>query len=103
MGREGAALLMRVSALIGKTVRTTAGDSLGAVFDIRVRLREGEPEVVGIVVGKPSLTRQLFEHPRRPDLSTHDEEVVAWEAVRAIDGKTVYVTQERQQRAGSEQ
>lgn len=82
---------MRLSELLGMEVVTESGWSLGHVFDVRVELGHGSPKVVGLVVGKPGVRRRLYGEARRGDVSRLPEGAMPWDAVLAIEDKTIRV------------
>jgi sporulation protein YlmC with PRC-barrel domain len=82
---------VRLGELLGLTVRTESGKSLGRVFDVRGELRPRSLRVTGLVVGKLGLLERLgLRAPRSGEaIRTHD--VVDWGRVVRVDRRGVLV------------
>ena len=76
--------MRRFSALVGRTVETESGLSLGSVHDFRGELSGSRLEVVALCVGRGGILDRLGIRSR-----AHDE--VAWSSVVSMDGKRIVV------------
>jgi sporulation protein YlmC with PRC-barrel domain len=82
---------VRASKLIGLSIATESGESLGRVYDVRAELKPRSLPVTGLVVGRRGLLERLgIGAPRSPGrIRTRD--VVAWSAVVRVDRPGVVV------------
>ena len=86
---------MKVSDLLGVTVRTESGERLGRVHDLRAERAGKTPRVTGICVGKLGLVERLGigAPTSAARLRTHD--VIPWADVVRADRRGVVVRDER--------
>jgi sporulation protein YlmC with PRC-barrel domain len=80
---------VRVSDLIGTSVRTQSGERLGRVYDLRAELTGKTPKVTGICVGGPGLLERLGIGSPSSRLRSHD--VIAWADVVRADRRGIVV------------
>jgi sporulation protein YlmC with PRC-barrel domain len=82
---------VRVSDLIGVSVRTESGERLGRVHDLRAELTGKVPKVTGLCIGQLGLVERLGigAPTSAARLRTHD--VIAWTDVVRADRRGVIV------------
>jgi sporulation protein YlmC with PRC-barrel domain len=82
---------VRVSELLGVSVRTESGESLGRVHDLRAELKGKRPRVTGLCVGQLGLVERLGigAPTSAARLRTHD--VIEWADVVRADRRGVVV------------
>jgi sporulation protein YlmC with PRC-barrel domain len=82
---------MRLSDLLGISVRTEDGESLGHVHDVRAELGPRSLTVTGLVVGRLGLIERLGIGAPRTPLRVRSHDVVPWSAVVRADRRGVVV------------
>jgi sporulation protein YlmC with PRC-barrel domain len=82
---------VKVSDLLGVTVRTESGERLGRVHDLRAELGGKTPRVTGICIGKLGLVERLGigAPSSAARLRTHD--VIAWTDIVRADRRGIVV------------
>jgi sporulation protein YlmC with PRC-barrel domain len=82
---------VRLSELLGREVKTEAGERLGRVHDVRGELTPRSLKVTGLVVGQFGLLERLgLGAPRsRARMAVHD--LVPWSAVVRADRRGIVV------------
>ena len=82
---------MKVSDLLGTSVRTESGERLGRVHDLRAELRPRTLKVTGLVVGKLGLLERLGIGPPTAAARIRTHDVIAWTDVVRADRRGVVV------------
>jgi sporulation protein YlmC with PRC-barrel domain len=82
---------VRLSDLLGVSVRTESGDSLGRVHDVRAELTSRSLKVTGVVVGKLGLLERLGLGAPGSALRIRSHDVVEWSRVVRADRRGVVV------------
>jgi sporulation protein YlmC with PRC-barrel domain len=82
---------MKLSDLLGASVRTQSGERLGHVHDLRAELTASSVRITGLVVGRLGLLERLgLGAPESQDrIRSHD--MVPWSAVVRADRRGVVV------------
>ena len=82
---------MKVSDLLGVSVRTESGERLGRVHDLRAELEGKKPRVTGICVGKLGLVERLGIGAPTSAARVRTHDVIAWADVVRADRRGVVV------------
>ena len=82
---------MRVSDLIGVSVRTESGERLGRVHDLRAELTGKTLEVTGVCVGQLGLLERLGIGAPTSAARVRTRDVIAWTDVVRADRRGVVV------------
>jgi sporulation protein YlmC with PRC-barrel domain len=82
---------MRLSDLLGLEVRSTSGDHLGRVHDVRANLAAGEMRITGLIVGPSGILERLGLGAPRAQIRKRGHHVVLWESVIRADRRGVVV------------
>ena len=82
--------MTRLSQLLGARVRSESGQRLGHVFDVRAAWDDRSAVVEGLVVGRTGLLERLGI-PKAPRARASARGFLPWDAVVAIEGRTVVV------------
>ena len=82
---------MKVSDLLGVTVRTESGEHLGRVHDLRAELQGKTPKVTGICVGRLGLLERLGIGAPTAAARVRTHDVIRWEDVVRADRRGVVV------------
>jgi sporulation protein YlmC with PRC-barrel domain len=89
---------VRLSELLGLSVRTESGDSLGRVHDVRGELTPRTLKVTGLVVGELGLLERLGLGAPTSEARLRTRDVVSWGDVVRADRRGV-VVRDRPERA----
>jgi sporulation protein YlmC with PRC-barrel domain len=82
---------VRLSALLGRSVRTEAGRPLGRVHDVRAELGERSLRVTALVVGELGLLERLGIGAPGTPARIGSRDLVPWEDVVRADRRGVVV------------
>jgi sporulation protein YlmC with PRC-barrel domain len=82
---------VKVSDLLGLSVRTESGDSLGRVHDVRAELTPRTLKVTGLVVGELGLLERLGLGAPTSAARLRTRDVVPWGDVVRADRRGVVV------------
>ena len=82
---------MRLSELIGVSVRTESGESLGRLHDLRAELRPRSLPVVGLVVGRLGLLERLGIGAPEDATRIRTRDVIPWTEVVRADRRGIVV------------
>jgi sporulation protein YlmC with PRC-barrel domain len=82
---------VRVSALLGLSVRTQAGERLGHVHDVRAELSPRTLKVTGLVVGRLGVLERLGIGAPTSTARLRGRDVIAWKDVVRADRRGVIV------------
>ena len=82
---------MTVAELLGLTVKTESGESLGRVFDVRGELTSRSLRVTGLVVGRLGFLERLGIGAPEASERVRGHDVVSWSAVVRADRRGVVV------------
>ena len=82
---------MRLSDLLGLTVRTESGDRLGRVHDVRAELTPRTLKPTGLVVGEIGLLERLGLGAAGSPHRLRSDDVVAWRDIIRADRRGVVV------------
>jgi sporulation protein YlmC with PRC-barrel domain len=82
---------MTVAELLGLTVETESGESLGRVFDVRGELTSRSLRVTGLVVGRLGFLERMGIGAPKAGERVRGHEVVPWTAVVRADRRRVVV------------
>lgn len=82
---------MRLSDLLGLTVRTESGTRVGRVHDVRGRLGERSLAITGLVVGRLGVLERLGLGAPRAGGRLRSHDIVEWDAIVRVDRRGVVV------------
>ena len=82
---------MRLSELIGVSVRTESGESLGRLHDLRAELRPRSLPVVGLVVGRLGVLERLGIGAPEDATRIRTRDVIPWTEVVRADRRGIVV------------
>lgn len=89
---------MRVSELIGLSVRTESGGSLGRVHDVRGELTPRSLKVTGLVVGRLGLLERVGLGAPTSAARLRTRDVIPWKDVIRADRRGIVVSDRARER-----
>jgi sporulation protein YlmC with PRC-barrel domain len=82
---------MRLSDVLGLSVRTESGERLGRVHDVRAELSSRSLRVTGLVVGGLGILERLGLGAPSSALRIRSDDVLEWSRVVRVDRRGVVV------------